>query len=409
MSSIEWWQWLSIPAISAAVGYGTNVVALQMTFKPQEFWPRCLEFSRPKGQPLGLLGGWQGIVPAKAGHMAWKLSDVMVSKLIDVEEMFSRIDAQVLASKLEPGVTEVTSSLIAFMMRTYVPGSWELLPESSKDKLSSKLKQHSMGYLEGLLQSLRSRMHEVLDIRGMSERLAEENKAKTVKMFKEVGGKEIRFIERSGIYFGLLFGVVQAAAFSAVNRWYVLAAFGFFVGAATNWIALQLIFKPLEEKRVCGMTIHGLFLKRQREASDRFAELAENLFINSATIWNEVLTGARRWRFREIVHEHTSSYVSAMLGPALMAALGQGAVNQLGTAIADKVLEHMPRMLALTYDYQDEALDLRRTFADRLKNLPPEQFERILHPAFEQDEWKLVLVGGVLGFAAGAVQTFIYS
>eukprot|EP00976_Prorocentrum_cordatum_P059508 1175525-Prorocentrum_minimum.AAC.5 len=43
----------------------------------------------------------------------------------------------------------------------------------------------------------------------------------------------------------------------------------------------------------------------------------------------------------------------------------------------------------------------------QLKALPPDQFERVLHPAFEEDELKLILVGGVLGCAMGILQQFV--
>lgn len=51
------WLVLLIPLISAAVGYGTNVLAIQMLRYPVEF----------KGIPPWL--GWQGILPANASRL----------------------------------------------------------------------------------------------------------------------------------------------------------------------------------------------------------------------------------------------------------------------------------------------------------------------------------------------------
>ncbi len=47
-----------IPVVSALVGWGTNVLALHMTFEPIEPWGRPPWF------------GWQGIIPANAVRMA---------------------------------------------------------------------------------------------------------------------------------------------------------------------------------------------------------------------------------------------------------------------------------------------------------------------------------------------------
>ena len=42
---------------------------------------------------------------------------------------------------------------------------------------------------------------------------------------------------------------------------------------------------------------------------------------------------------------------------------------------------------------------------ERLCQLPPEEFEDVLHSVFKEDEWLLILVGALLGMGAGWVQT----
>ena len=57
-----WWQYFIIPWVAGLVGYFTNVLALEMTFYPVEFWG--IEIFRIKTEPWGLFG-WQGIIPTK--------------------------------------------------------------------------------------------------------------------------------------------------------------------------------------------------------------------------------------------------------------------------------------------------------------------------------------------------------
>jgi uncharacterized membrane protein YheB (UPF0754 family) len=59
---------------SGVVGWGTNWVALKMTFYPLEFWP--VKVWQPEDQPMGLFG-WQGIIPAKAATMAADFTDML--------------------------------------------------------------------------------------------------------------------------------------------------------------------------------------------------------------------------------------------------------------------------------------------------------------------------------------------
>ena len=55
----------------------------------------------------------------------------------------------------------------------------------------------------------------------------------------------------------------------------------------------------------------------------------------------------------------------------------------------------------------DETLDLRRTIHDKMSLLTPLQFEELLRPVFEEDEWKLIALGGVLGVGMGFTDVFI--
>ena len=52
-------------------------------------------------------------------------------------------------------------------------------------------------------------------------------------------------------------------------------------------------------------------------------------------------------------------------------------------------------------------MDLEVTLREKMKALSFEQFEGLLHPIFQEDEWKLVLMGGALGAVIGFVQIFL--
>ena len=40
----------------------------------------------------------------------------------------------------------------------------------------------------------------------------------------------------------------------------------------------------------------------------------------------------------------------------------------------------------------------------RMEELPSEKFQDLLRPCFQEDEWKLILLGAVLGLLAGIAQ-----
>lgn len=127
----ELWKFLIMPFMSGLVGYGTNWLALKMTFYPLEFVG--LELVRFRDQPLGLFG-WQGIIPTKAAKMAGDATDLMTSKLINVKQVFSRLEPEKFSAVMEPGLITMMDTIINETAKKYMPTIWEFLPEGVRDE-----------------------------------------------------------------------------------------------------------------------------------------------------------------------------------------------------------------------------------------------------------------------------------
>lgn len=54
--------------------------------------------------------------------------------------------------------------------------------------------------------------------------------------------------------------------------------------------------------------------------------------------------------------------------------------------------------------YFDEMTDVERTNSRRMSLMSSADFEMLLHPVFQEDEWILILLGGILGAIVGFAQ-----
>ena len=72
-----------------------------------------------------------------------------------------------------------------------------------------------------------------------------------------------------------------------------------------------------------------------------------------------------------------------------------------------ELVSRLPETLKHIENYANDALDLENTLSTRLQSLKPEEFESMLRPAFEQDEWILIAVGAFLGFLVGVFQLLV--
>ena len=152
-------------------------------------------------------------------------------------------------------------------------------------------------------------------------------------------------------------------------------------------------------------------MKRQREVSDTFARINCNELLSTDKIWEAILTGPNKKNFQLMLRAHSIVFTEKLIGglkPLALAAMGNDQFQLMKEDIAMNVIAKLPALIGSSYDYTTEALDLENTIRTRMQALSPRDFEGVLHPAFEEDEMTLIMVGGVLGMLVGVVQIFIF-
>jgi len=80
--------------------------------------------------------------------------------------------------------------------------------------------------------------------------------------------------------------------------------------------------------------------------------------------------------------------------------------QRLKDDVIDNVLEILPKHTTEIERYIDQTMKVRETLSYRLAHIPPDEFEDIIHPIFQQDEWILLFVGGFLGVVIGLLQAW---
>lgn len=402
------WYYLIQPAIAGIVGYVTNVLALEMTFRPIEFVGP--EIFRIKNQPWGLFG-WQGIIPTKAEKMASVCFDLMTTKLLNIKEIFDRLDPSKFSEVMEDALLLMLDSIVNEVAMEYMPKVWSNLPKEVKDEVVVVMNIESEQFMMTFMEEVKAHIDDILDIKQMTVAACVREKKLVNKIFQECGDKEFEFIRRSGFYFGFLFGLIQMGVFFFYDASWVLPMFGFLVGWATNWLALKVIFRPLNPHKFGPITIHGIFLKRQKEVSETFARVNCVEILHTKAIWETILTGPLSQNFFAMLRAHSIVFTEKLVGgmkPLAVTAMGSQQFSEMKEEIAKKIANNLPAIMPHSYQYTTDALDMENTIREKMQALTYPEFEGVLHPAFEEDEILLIFVGGVLGLCAGAIQVLAF-
>ncbi len=402
---LEILKYVAIPFVGGFVGWFTNVIALKMTFYP-------VNFVGIKKLRLG----WQGIIPSKASSMAEKAVDLMTTKLVRIEEQFARIEPLRVADEMAPALMRLSEEIINETMEEELPLIWESVPPLVKKRIYARAAEELPEVVEELMIDVKTNINELFDLKTMVVEELENDKPLLNYIFQKVGEDEFKFIERSGFYFGFLFGIVQALVFAWVynpatlSGLWILPLFGLFIGWATNWLALKMIFEPMLPKKYGPWTFQGLFLKRQKEVASEYAKIIAEKILTSRNIFESMIEGPASDRLISLIQKHVKKAVDATVGlskPLLQISTGTRKYMQIKAHIANRFVEELPGSIRHIFGYAEEALAIQETLEEKMAGLSPIEFEAFLRPVFQEDEAKLIAVGAVLGALAGIAQLFL--
>ena len=199
----DWYTVLSfasIPVVAAAIGYLTNVLAIQMTFLPLEY----IGFYEPAFRQCGFSLGWQGIIPANAAKIADKAVTIITTQLVTVDEIFARLDPPRIAEHMRKPLRRALVRVLEEVAVAHCHDVWEALPLLARAELADKAAEVAEPYIGQMVETLREHIHEVLDLHTLATEKLLADKALMNEVFKRCGEAEFRFIERSGFYFCFL-------------------------------------------------------------------------------------------------------------------------------------------------------------------------------------------------------------
>ncbi len=398
LSHPDLWKYASIPVIAALIGWSTNWLAIKLTFYPLEF------------TGLKPIFGWQGIIPSKAEKMAVISVDSTISKIGTVPEVIAQIDPALLAEHIVDTVLPRIEDYVDDIMLQEHPTLWENLPSSMKNMVYTRVRKSAPKLIDNLVEDISGQVEDLLDIKDMVTRQLVADKHLLNRIFLECGNAEFRFIINSGLGFGLLFGLIQMLLWILFPNQWVLPACGFLVGWATNWIALNVIFRPLKEIKIGPVRLQGLFLKRQKEVAGSFCQIVTHEILTVGRIVNAMLNGPSSARTRALIKKHVKPVVDDTAGiskPLTQLALGPQKFATLKQKVGDMAIDISSEALADPMFNQDRAAAVEKIMRSRMETLSPEEFQNLLRPCFQEDEIKLIAIGGALGALAGFMQLLL--
>ncbi|HET8602603.1 MAG TPA: hypothetical protein VFM09_01630 [Marmoricola sp.] len=417
-----WVHVATIPVFTGVIGWLINWTGLWMLFSPVRFHGVTVPGMRQLARVLprkvqevpGILQGgigWQGIVPARAAKMGSIAVDKAIAKLGTPAEFYQQLEPDQIATHIVTVFEPEMPTLVEQIMRREHPALWRDLPPRARAAVVSRVQSQLPRIVRTVTDEIGVHIDELLDPKIMVIEQFRRNPTLVVRIFRDFGQRELDLMVAFGFVFGFLLGIPVALVDHWFGQWWLLPLLGVLVGWTTNALGMWLIFEPTEPRRVLGVTVHGLFLRRQPEAAEVYAQIIAEDVITLENIGDFLLDGPRGDRTRKMLADAMRPAIDRAAGPvrgALRVAVGRREFDSIREAVAQEAVVRTIQPFRDPVFSRQQADKIRALVARRTQELPPRDFREMMRSAIREDEWMLYAHGAIMGFAGGVLHLLLF-
>src|SRR3546814_2704720 len=134
--------------------------------------------------------------------------------------MVERLDAHGLVQRLVAAHPGEIDAMLGEALDIVAPGTWDAMAPEAREQVRGLVLGQVEQSVGQALVGMGEKAEDLIDLdRLVVEELSGPNADRLARVAQEVGHRELRFIEIYGGVFGLLVGIVQAAAYSVFSVW----------------------------------------------------------------------------------------------------------------------------------------------------------------------------------------------
>jgi hypothetical protein len=350
-------------------------------------------------------------VPARAAKMGSIAVDKVIAKVGTPKDFYEQLEPERIAAHIVDVFEPDLPRLIDDIMRREHPRLWRDLPSWGRQAVVSRVRGQLPTVVGNITDEIGEHIDQLLDPKIMVIEHFRAHPGLVVRIFREVGDRELRLMVTFGFVFGFLLGIPVAILDHWFGSWWLLPLMGVVVGWITNKLGMWLIFEPLEERRILGIRVLGLFLRRQDEAAEVYARAIAEDVITLERIGDFLMNGPRGDRTRQMLARALRPAIDDAAGPLLpvvRVAVGGRQFDRIRDGIAVEAVGRTDLAFRDEEFGRQQGERLRELFAARTKELAPADFVEMMRSAFREDEWMLYAHGAVMGFAGGVLHLLVF-
>lgn len=197
--------------------------------------------------------------------------------------------------------------------------------------------------------------------------------------------------------------------FISMSWIYLFPLIGAATGWVTNWIAVKMLFHPKEPRSFLFFKIQGVFPKRQKAMAQKLGHIvASELFSIDEVVAK--MTESDNKEVLLFVENKIDDFISHKLTesmPMLGMFLNDELKTKIKTILLKEIEQVIPEVMNSYASKMKEEVNVQEIVYQKVVNFSSDKLEEILVSIMKKEFKFIELLGGVLGFIIGTIQTII--
>jgi uncharacterized membrane protein YheB (UPF0754 family) len=196
-----------------------------------------------------------------------------------------------------------------------------------------------------------------------------------------------------------------------MNYWlFLIPIISAFIGWFTNWVAIKMLFHPREPKKFLGITIQGIFPKRQKVFAEKLGKLVSDELLSFEDIQEKIINPENLKKLMPMIEGHIENFLRVKLGnemPFLSIFIGDKTINSLKKIFMQELETLFPQIMKNYAGQLQNELDLEKIVTEKVAAFSTEKLESILYQIMNKEFRFVEIIGGIIGFIIGIIQILI--
>lgn len=192
--------------------------------------------------------------------------------------------------------------------------------------------------------------------------------------------------------------------------WILIPLISAFIGWFTNWIAIKMLFHPREPRKILGMTIQGIFPKRQKQFAEKLGRLVSAELLSFRDIEQKITHPDNVQKIMPHVEKHIDQFLRVKLAdamPVISMFIGEKTINELKSVFMAEMRSLFPVVMGNYMHNLQDQLDLEKIVIEKVQAFSSDKLEEVLNAIMAKEFRFVELLGGVLGLVIGLIQVLL--